>query len=540
MSKGNRILIVDDDVNLLAGLNRWLGEHFDINVAETGQAALGKIEAEGPYSVVLCDMRMPGMDGIEVLQRMQECAPDTVRMMLTGNADQKTAADAINKGNVFRFFNKPIPMKDLVAGIEAGIGQYTLNLAARQLMAQYGRDDTGQTAKNARVRARLAEFKRILRMGDTAEGSTIVHIVNLAPFQIILSNRWGKIHGKVISIVDALISSSLVKGDEYRNIGDDIFLLMYPGLSNADGLIRARTLCEKICQKLLGDNFDPNAGGIDIIKEMQKIENVAEDSPGPKIPVPAPVDSSANKNIVDKIEIEYLPIWNPDSRSVDGYRASFRRKYHGYDLFETNVLQGGPADPLWPTLYKKMFQNIREGLESIEGRHPYIIIPIYIESISNPYLVESLKEAKLVNVFQNKIRIEIIGLDDDCPMAKVHSIVSFFHGLTDRIMVRISPDSLIIHELKMLGVNTIGVNFFDIQRSGLGRRGSYVIMSHFAKKSRSLGFDNYAWHVDAISDFQVMMATNFKSVSGAVISPSLSAPTNVRPLAQDIILRPVS
>ena len=540
MANCNRILIVDDDLNLLAGLNRWLGEHFEINVAESGKAALEKIEAEEPYSVVLCDMRMPGMDGIEVLQRMHERAPDTVRMMLTGNADQKTAADAINKGNVFRFFNKPIPMKDLVAGVEAGISQYKLNLAARQLMAQFGRDDSDQTARNSRIRARLAEFKRILRLGDTSEGSTIVHIVNLAPFQGILSSRWDKIHGKVMSIVDALISSSLVKGDEYRNIGDDIFLLMYPGLSNVDGLIRARTLCEKICQKLLGDNFDPNAGGIDIIKEMQIIENVSDKQEVQKTSVSTAVDSLANNNIVEKINIEYLPIWNPDTRSIDGYRASFRRKYHGYDLFETSVLQGGPADPLWPSLYKKMFQNIKDGLEKLEGKSPYIVIPIYVESISNPLLVEALRDAKLVNIFQNRIIIEVIGMDDDCPMARIHSIVSFFHGLTNHIMVRISPDSLIIHDLKLLGVNTIGVNFFDIQRSGLGRRGSYVIMSHFAKKSRLLGFENYAWNVDAISDFQVMMATNFKSISGGVISPPLPAPANIRPLARDIILRPVS
>ena len=52
----------------------------------------------------ICDMQMPGMKGLEVLKAVIKKAPDTFRMMLTGNADQQTAIDAINSGNVFRFF----------------------------------------------------------------------------------------------------------------------------------------------------------------------------------------------------------------------------------------------------------------------------------------------------------------------------------------------------------------------------------------------------------------------------------------------------
>lgn len=539
MSSNKRVLIVDDDPSLLAGLNRWLGEHFEIVTAQTGQVALDKIAAEGPFAVTLCDMRMPGMDGVEVLQRMADLAPDTVRMMLTGNADQKTAADAINKGHVFRFFNKPIPMKDLVAGIEAGISQYSLNTAARQLMSLYERGEGDQTAKNARVRSRLAEFKRILKTNVNAGGSDIIHVVNLAPLQKFLSDRWDKIQSRVISIVDTLITSSLAKGDEYRNIGDNIFLVIYPGLNNVEGKIRARTLCEKICQKLLGDGFDPNTGGIDIVEDMQKIENVTDTGERQKISEPAQETQATDKAIIDNIKIEYLPIWHPDTRSIEGFRVSFRRNYHGNDLSEAGVLQGGPSDPLWPSLYKKMFQNIIENLEKINGSCPYVVIPIFIESISNPQLIEALKDSKLVSLFQKKIRIEIIGLDDDFPMAKVHSMVTFFHGITKHIMIRISPDSQIIHEFKMLGVNIIGLNFSSLQKSGLGRRGSYVIVSHFSKKSKTLGFENYAWNVDAISDFQIMMATNFKSISGNAFAAPSQTPEAVRPLAQAIILNPV-
>ena len=134
MSLGNKILLVDDDTKLLAGVIRLLGDQFNFESTETGETALEKIRNEGPFAAILCDMRMPGVDGIEVLHRVSEIAPDTVRMMLTGNADQATAAEAINQGHVFRFFNKPISGTDLSVGFKAAIHHYNLITAERQLL----------------------------------------------------------------------------------------------------------------------------------------------------------------------------------------------------------------------------------------------------------------------------------------------------------------------------------------------------------------------------------------------------------------------
>lgn len=134
----DRVLLIDDDANLLSGLQRQLRKQFDLTIAEGGQAALKAVEAANerrePFAVALCDMRMPGMDGIEVLSRIRDLAPETVRMMLTGNADQQTAIDAINKGAIFRFYTKPCPAEDLALGLKAGCEQYALITAERDLL----------------------------------------------------------------------------------------------------------------------------------------------------------------------------------------------------------------------------------------------------------------------------------------------------------------------------------------------------------------------------------------------------------------------
>ncbi len=128
-----KVLIVDDDPNLLAACKRQMRK-FDLSTAEGGIEALKMVKEEGPFAVVVCDMRMPKMTGVEVLASLRKFAPNTVRMMLTGNADQQTAVDAINDGAIFRFFTKPCPPEVLTGAIEAGIEQYRLVTAEHDLL----------------------------------------------------------------------------------------------------------------------------------------------------------------------------------------------------------------------------------------------------------------------------------------------------------------------------------------------------------------------------------------------------------------------
>ncbi len=131
-----RILFVDDDKNILDGYKRALRKDFEIHIAEGGEEALAIIKNEEEFAVIVSDMRMPVMDGIQFLRRAREVSPNSVRMMLTGNADQQTAIDAVNKGSIFRFLTKPCPPEDFATALKAGIEQYYLLTAERQILDQ--------------------------------------------------------------------------------------------------------------------------------------------------------------------------------------------------------------------------------------------------------------------------------------------------------------------------------------------------------------------------------------------------------------------
>lgn len=128
------ILFVDDEESLLQGIQRSLRGKLTVDTALGGAAGLAAIQSRGPFAVVVADMRMPGMDGVEFLAKVKEIAPDTVRVMLTGNSDQATAIRAVNQGNIFRFANKPCPPETLIPMLQAALRQHQLVTAERQLL----------------------------------------------------------------------------------------------------------------------------------------------------------------------------------------------------------------------------------------------------------------------------------------------------------------------------------------------------------------------------------------------------------------------
>ncbi len=131
-----KILLVDDDPNILDGYRRGLSREFQMETALGGERALALATENGPYAVVISDMRMPGMDGIQLLSKIKALSPDTIRVMLTGNAEIDMAINAINEGSIFRFLSKPCSKEVMAKTLTAALLQYRLVTAEKQLLEQ--------------------------------------------------------------------------------------------------------------------------------------------------------------------------------------------------------------------------------------------------------------------------------------------------------------------------------------------------------------------------------------------------------------------
>lgn len=119
-----KILFVDDDAIALEGLKLASGRMFDATYALGSDKALQIVEKEGPFAVIVSDLKMPGLNGVQFFSKVREKHPATIRIMLTGVRDMDAAVSAVNIGEVYRFYTKPIKPELLREALQAGIEKY--------------------------------------------------------------------------------------------------------------------------------------------------------------------------------------------------------------------------------------------------------------------------------------------------------------------------------------------------------------------------------------------------------------------------------
>lgn len=132
----NRVLFVDDEPNILEAVKRTIKGPFEVVTALGGEAGMAEIDKGQPFAVVVSDLRMPVVDGVLLLRHVRDRSPETVRMLLTGNADMEAAIAAVNDGQVFRFMTKPCPGSTMRTALLAALEQHRLVTSERVLLQQ--------------------------------------------------------------------------------------------------------------------------------------------------------------------------------------------------------------------------------------------------------------------------------------------------------------------------------------------------------------------------------------------------------------------
>lgn len=130
----HRILLVDDEPNVLAALERaLLDEPYEIETAPSGEKGLEAL-ANGSFTVIISDERMPGMGGAAFLSKVKELYPNTLRMMLTGQASLESTMKAVNGGEIYRFFIKPWDESQVILALRSAVEKAELEDENRRLL----------------------------------------------------------------------------------------------------------------------------------------------------------------------------------------------------------------------------------------------------------------------------------------------------------------------------------------------------------------------------------------------------------------------
>jgi response regulator RpfG family c-di-GMP phosphodiesterase len=203
------VLCVDDEPNVLSALRRALrSPGLVVHTADSGAQALVLL-AQEPANVVISDMRMPGMTGTELLAQVQQLHPDTVRVVLTGQADLGSTIAAINRGSVFRYLQKPWDDDELRQVVAQGLERQSLELERRRLLALTQQQNDALRDANTLLEERVAD--RTAALAGAVERLKHTHITSIQVFSNLLEQRSGRLlgHGRRVADIARRIGEAM-------------------------------------------------------------------------------------------------------------------------------------------------------------------------------------------------------------------------------------------------------------------------------------------------------------------------------------------
>ena len=219
------LLFVDDETNILNALRRLfrpLG--YKIFAANNGEEALALLEQEA-VDLVISDMRMPQMDGAQLLEQVRTQWPDTVRILLTGHADVASTIAAINKGEIYRYISKPWEDNDIILIVRHALERKALEqekLRLEQLTRRQNEELKDLNASlEAKVRGRTAELRETMSSLEQAHGELKKSfITSVKIFSSLLELRAGRLAGHSRRVADTARSLAQRMGMSDAEIQD--------------------------------------------------------------------------------------------------------------------------------------------------------------------------------------------------------------------------------------------------------------------------------------------------------------------------------
>jgi response regulator RpfG family c-di-GMP phosphodiesterase len=266
-----RVLCVDDEPNILASLRRTLRFHYEVVTADNAETALALLERGLPFAVVISDLRMPGTDGVALLRKVKERAPDTVRVLLTGDADLNGAIAAVNEGQLFRFLVKPCAPAALLNALQAATELYRLITAERVLLEQ-----TLQGSIKA-----LTDLLAIVQPASFGRATRIKRIVESLALELKLADRWQVEIAALLSQVGFIVVPPETAERIHAGVGltraEQELVGRLPRL--AEGLISSIPRLESVCAilKHQGDDYTPEDSSRSAIPIGARVLRVAQD-----------------------------------------------------------------------------------------------------------------------------------------------------------------------------------------------------------------------------------------------------------------------
>lgn len=205
-----KILIIDDERSIRNAIREILEyEKFTVDEAEDGLSGVVKVKS-GKYDVILCDIKMPKMDGMEVLERIMLLAPDTPVVMISGHGDIETAVDLLKTG-AYDYIPKPLDLNRLLVSVRNALDRTEIVAETKKLRKKVSKnyEMIGESAGILKVKEMIDKVAptdaRVLITGPNGTGKELVARA--------LHEKSGRSDGPMVEVNCAAIPSELIESE---------------------------------------------------------------------------------------------------------------------------------------------------------------------------------------------------------------------------------------------------------------------------------------------------------------------------------------
>lgn len=207
------VLCVDDEPNILSSLKRALRGGCKVLTAGSGAQAIEVLQSQD-VDLIISDMRMPGMDGAQLLEHAHQNWPQTVRILLTGYADMGATVAAINRGRIFRYINKPWDDGELQMTVRQGLERQALEREKQRLEALTRVQNDQLIEINAQLEHRVQE--RTAEVTQAHEKLKRSYLNSIKVFSNLLEMRGGRLagHGRRVADVARKLAAKMKLSSE--------------------------------------------------------------------------------------------------------------------------------------------------------------------------------------------------------------------------------------------------------------------------------------------------------------------------------------
>lgn len=217
-TQAGTVLCVDDEPNILSALKRSLRGGCRVLTAGSGAQAIEVMQGEN-VDLIISDMRMPGMDGAQLLEHAHQHWPQTVRILLTGYADMAATVAAINRGRIFRYINKPWDDGELQMTVRQGLERLALEREKQRLEALTRTQNQQLIEANAQLEHRVQE--RTAEVTQAHEKLKRSYLNSIKVFSNLLEMRGGRLAGhgrRVADVARKLAARMKLSGEDQQHV----------------------------------------------------------------------------------------------------------------------------------------------------------------------------------------------------------------------------------------------------------------------------------------------------------------------------------